>query len=434
MKKKPPSPTEEFPLVLLDKEQRKLYDYFVSPQVLWDLISVKRSLDFHDSGSFNSTGKLADFITRDARVGACLDTRILAVLGLPFEWRWRKVDIYKDVSYIPTEEDIKRLNLFIENFWNRFSSLSLRGEILKKSLMMGFSIMSKAWTPVKLSIGGETSTFYDINLHVFHPSNISFVRGPDYYNIVTRNRIIQIQDSNERLYIIKGIGDSSPWLSALIRRIAIEWFNKAVATGDWRSFSNIHGNPIRKLMTTMENATPPNMDPRQFVIDMVTKIRVGAPVQLPAGHDLQLLEASKGNSDVFRDLVNYCDEQIAIAILGQNLTTQAASGSLTGAAKAHNSVRQDYIEADANLLNETYKDLVKEFYEFNFGEEVEVPIPYWNPAPPENLVEAEQIKKISAEKTKLIVETIKELPTDTQIDIKELLKAFNIPMKGTINE
>ena len=59
MKKKPPSPTEEFPLVLLDKEQRKLYDYFVSPQVLWDLISVKRSLDFHDSGSFNSKGKLS---------------------------------------------------------------------------------------------------------------------------------------------------------------------------------------------------------------------------------------------------------------------------------------------------------------------------------------------------------------------------------------
>lgn len=84
--------------------------------------------------------------------------------------------------------------------------------------------------------------------------------------------------------------------------------------------------------------------------------------------------SSANNVDVFDKLINLCNTEIAIGILGQNLTTDVSGGSFA-AAKVHLDVLDNIIEDDAEWITEivndqiitplvaiNYPDLPKELY------------------------------------------------------------------------
>jgi phage gp29-like protein len=99
---------------------------------------------------------------------------------------------------------------------------------------------------------------------------------------------------------------------------------------------------------------------------------------IPEGITLELLEASRsGSGDTYRQLAQWCNDEISRGVLGQTLTASEGqrSGSLA-LGQVHEAVRQDYLRADAWLLMDAVNtQLVRWLVDLNFGENV--PAPRW---------------------------------------------------------
>ncbi|BCB96791.1 hypothetical protein JZK55_17130 [Dissulfurispira thermophila] len=88
---------------------------------------------------------------------------------------------------------------------------------------------------------------------------------------------------------------------------------------------------------------------------------------IPDDSSVEIMEAGgkSASSAIYRELLEYCDQEIAIAILGQNLTTSVQSGSYA-AAQTHMQVRKDLIDSDKKMIEKAMNQLIRWIYEINF--------------------------------------------------------------------
>ncbi len=93
-----------------------------------------------------------------------------------------------------------------------------------------------------------------------------------------------------------------------------------------------------------------------------------AVLVIPEGNNAQIVEAAgkAGSSSLYRDLKATCDEDIAICILGQNLTTSVSGGS-RAAAEVHERVRHEIKDGDKKIVAEVMAELIDWICELNFG-------------------------------------------------------------------
>ncbi len=93
-----------------------------------------------------------------------------------------------------------------------------------------------------------------------------------------------------------------------------------------------------------------------------------AVLVIPEGNSAEIIEAAgkAGSSSLYKDLKSTCDEDIAICVLGQNLTTSVQGGS-RAAAEVHERVRHEIKDGDKKIVIETMATLIDWTCELNFG-------------------------------------------------------------------
>ena len=428
---RPRKATDKFtqPEVVNRENYNKILDNFMAPQTAWTVQSVKGALDSHDLGQFSATGRLCDAVLRDARVQSVLNTRILGVLGLPFSWKKEEnSSLETSPEYNSVADTTEKKDLVdFEYYWDQMIPQSILSEIMKNVILMGFSIASVNWTSESLENGDKR---WIPELHVFHASNTYYNTVDRRFMVITYNQgVMEVDPTDERFIIFSLLDNTRPWMSGAIRALAFPWLAKAFTLSDWRGYAGVHGNPLRVLTTTNEQATPPGGDVLKFIYDIATSARSGAPVQIPAGFTLDLLQSNAISSEIYSKLVDECNTDIALAIIGQNLTSEIKGGSYA-AAKVHNDVRQEYIEADTTVLNTILKILVDRFYNYNY--QSIPPSPFWDPQPPVNASEVNKALKEKADSIKTLSDAIVSMNTlglGEKIDLIALCKEFGIPLK-----
>lgn len=418
-KKKPDNKPNTTLSSLQDINKDRVLDIFVSPSTLWSPEDVSSAINAHRNGTFNRSGRLVDNMLGDARLASVLDTRTLGVLSLPFEWKFDNQ---------PSEKDKQALSV-LESYWNSIFSSSIAAQLLRTTILMGFSISSIYW---------ESEDKYWIpKLTVWHPSNTFFNTANRQYCALTYNQgMLEVDEDDYRWMLIKNLDNERAFISAAVIKLGAVYLTKQYALADWRTNSATYGNPIRKLSTTMEAAI--QIDVFQFIKDITQRIRMGAPIALPAGFDLTQMEATEKSPEMFSLLIDKCDTAIAIGVLGQNLTTDSTQGNGSYAlGTVHAKVMQNYIEADVCMLEEAiYNQLVIPFYNFNFDESVQVPKPRYNSVPPEDLGEiskgmlsrSQSLVHLSDALTKM-----KDLDLLKEINMDELFREFRLPLKSDIS-
>lgn len=396
-----------------DKDRRIPLDFYVQPQSTWNAISVASAINGHERGQFTLSGRLADAVQRDPRVKSVLSTRVLGVAGLPFEWRW-------PIDYTPNAKDLAALEV-LKTYWGQIATQSTIASILRNVVLMGFSISNVYW-----KLQGD---IYIPELHPFHPSNIQFnIADWRFIAFTLAQGTATVDPTDPNWMVFSELDDRQPWMQGAIRSISLPWVQKNFALGDWRALSATHGMPIRKLMMPVESGTPPEEDPQQFIQDIALSARVGAPVLLPNGADLQLMEVKNNSSDIFKDGVDNANTDIAIAILGQNLAVEVKGASLA-ATRAHLQILQEYLEADCAMLSQVFHtQLLQDFYSINFGPDVVVPIPVWVSTPPEDIEYVNKALKehaIALNQLSTAMEGLKA--SGIPLDLDALGKLFRIP-------
>lgn len=131
------------------------------------------------------------------------------------------------------------------------------------------------------------------------------------------------------------------------------------------------------------------------LLDSMEKMLGTAVAAIPEDSSIDLKEsASKGaSSQVFNDFLRYCKSEIAIALLGQNQTTEAEANRASATAGLE--VTRDIRNDDASLVEGVFNQLLMWICELNFSVDT---------LPTFELFEQENIDKLQAERDKLLTE------------------------------
>ena len=152
-----------------------------------------------------------------------------------------------------------------------------------------------------------------------------------------------------------------------LARIAVwAWLFKSLTLKDWTRFVEAYGQPIR-LGRYGPNASPEDLETLERA---VANVAADAAALVPEGMSIEFVADTtvRGRSEVYRDLIEYVDKQLSIAVLGQTLTTDSGATGSYALGQVHNLVRSDIEASDAAQLEETLeRDLVRPIVALNHG-------------------------------------------------------------------
>ena len=139
----------------------------------------------------------------------------------------------------------------------------------------------------------------------------------------------------------------------------------------WVRFVEKYGSPfaVGKFDRNMTNE-----EKTSLLKTLMNMIQDCAAV-IPLDSTVELIEPAgkSASSEIYKDLISKCENNISKVILGQTLTTDIGSSGSYAAANTHQQVRQDLILSDVRLCESTFNDFIIKVHSLNF-DNTNVPI------------------------------------------------------------
>jgi hypothetical protein len=309
----------------------------------------------------------ADFcetIMGDDRVAAALNTRCKGLVSLPVEFEAARGG-KRAVKALEAGED-----------WYVAYSESALSQLLAWGNLLGVGLGRNVWTD-----RGSTINRIIPILEVWHPRNLRF----DWMTRTWRVRVnggteVEINPGDGTWVLYTPYGTNRPWAWGAWRAIALWYLLKLYAIQDWARYSEKNGQGL--LVATAPEGV--DKQKRKELAEDFKNLSRDTAVVLPAGFTLDLVEATANNWQTFEAQKNAADVGTAVAILGQNMSTEV-SGPVGTGATLHGRVMQIYIDADAETLATCVHDQALVWWaEFNFGSRDLAPWPCYDTDPPED--------------------------------------------------
>lgn len=318
-------------------------------------VKLARILKAADGGDMRAQMELfEDMEEKDAHLFSQLQTRKLAVTGLP----WEVQPFSDDQQDVDIADFVREQLRSIENFDEVL--LDLMDAVGK-----GISIMEIVWD---IDSQGR-NTVKDI-LYV-HPKKLMWSCTEEKILICTEQYPGGTELPENKFILHKYKAKSGhPSRSGIMRIVSWMYLFKNYTVKDWVSFCEVYGMPLR--LGKYDQAA--SEDDKKELMAAIVRIGSDAAGIIPDSTAIEFKESNKATSaDIYERLARYCDEQISKAVLGQTLTSDSGGGSYAQS-KTHDKVRHDLTVADTKALAVTLRrDLIRPLVEYNFGPGAKIP-------------------------------------------------------------
>jgi phage gp29-like protein len=156
--------------------------------------------------------------------------------------------------------------------------------------------------------------------------------------------------------------------AGVLRVVGYLYLLKNFALKDWAAFNEVFGMPLR-LGKYDQAASPAD---REALMQAIRNLGADAAGIISKSTEIEFVEVAArqaGNAIPFKVLADFCNREMSKAVLGQTLSSDTSGGTGTyAAARVHQQVRRDLVEADAQALGQTLREqLLKPLVGFNFG-------------------------------------------------------------------
>lgn len=306
----------------------------------WDVEDVRRALRSHEQGDFRDSALLVDHMGRQDRIAGVLGTRVNAVLSMPFA-----------LQAADASEAAKAAAALLKPRWSRMVTRGNRAGACRWLVMMGFVVCHRVWER------DPRTGLWDVRLVPWHPTWVQSDHARGVYTVQTTEGVEECppDGSNPRWCVIPLLDEDRPWMQGALRALAIPFLIIQWAYRDWARWSEKHGLPPLGARVPSEErfaaATAQFLDDLQQLASEPTILLPLGTDGKPA-FDLEWKELKNWQSyQGFQDLAKAQETNVAIVLLGQNLTTEVQGGSLA-ASKVHELVRRDYLTGTAQPLDE----------------------------------------------------------------------------------
>jgi hypothetical protein len=339
----------------------------------WSPDTLRQATVEHTHGMFEQSTQIVDtLVLTDSRVQSALSARSGGLLGRPLTFklpkRFRKSALAKECLQV------------WRRHWPAMATEAFLSELLFFRILLGFGQAQMPWKLGKYAlpfpeIWSSRYTYFDFEIR-------------RYVNItMDGNEVVDPGDGHHLLYAPHG--SYRGWMRGKAFAIINWWLSRQYALRDMSRYSERHGFPILLAETPMGA----DVDDINNFRDALTVLGQESVVQLPQSLDasigkygLTYLEAIAANYEVFGQLIDHCNAEITLAIMGQNLAggSEVKEGSFA-AARVHADVRQQILEQDAMSLSLfCYEQIARPFAALNFGNPDLAPRCFWNVEPVED--------------------------------------------------
>jgi phage gp29-like protein len=262
--------------------------------------------------------------------------------------------------------------------------------------------------------------------------------GQSSFWITTDSGPVRLTPGDGRWVLYAPTGHNHGWLYGLIRALGKLWLDRVFAQKDAARASEKYSLGIL-LGRVPSDASKSD---KQDFVNTVTNMPNETFVLLPQGEkkedekfDLEMMETdAMTHPDFFDKRLHRLDTNIAVCLLGQNLSTEigGASGSGGGsraAAQVHDNVRGDYTKADDEIWATMVRTQISTpIVRNNFGHLIEAMgrrIEEFVPIITHKVEPAEDLEK----KSKSIANIGSAIPNlaGTEADIHALLEQYGVP-------
>jgi SPP1 gp7 family putative phage head morphogenesis protein len=377
---------------------------FVSQETWDDMTKVRDALRSHEQGQFYLAADLVDRMMEDVWIGSKVSERIGALLGLPLELtpaRARGTKPHRELQRQATPI-FRREELWQVHFWGLWLGFGFA--------RVRWDTRPERWTP---------------HLEWWHPRHVLWRWDLAAYQVSAQDGVLELRPGNPDWLLHTPYGSRRGWMLGLIRRLAVLWLLKQWTLRDWSRHNEVHGNPIRKAIVPA--GADDEVEKNRFLravanLGAESVIRIIQGETQGTSYDVQLVEPRSQAFETFGQLKDTLDTDIAIAIVGQNLTTKVEGGS-HAAANVHKLIRADLLREDGAALALTCQEgLIAPYTEFNFGSADRAPLLGWPTTPPED-------GQAVATKTKAFLEVVKEAAENSiPLDVAWLAKSVGVTL------
>lgn len=371
----------------------KLFEPSVRYYYSWTPALIRAAEVAATSGNLRLAADLCEWMMGDDRVSAVLETRSDALLGLPFDLKPRGDGRTGPVVAREIRED-----------WEAaFPEAELR-KLHAWGLMLGVAVAQIVWHP------SEDDERLVPHLEVWSPRWLSWSPEERCWMIeaVEENatgssfpsKKQKITPGDGQWIVYTPHGASRPWVYGAYRALARWTLLKQFAIQDWGYLSERLGQGVWVAETDpskMGVSTGTETMRLELAADLQSLGRNSA-IALNPGQSLKLVESVARNYDSFRGQIELADNGTAVAILGQNLTTQAGTGGTNGAASIHGRVAHGRTRMDGKTLPTCLREqALKPCAEINYGNRSLAPRPWWNTDPIDDKQAIASVKQLEAQ-------------------------------------
>jgi phage gp29-like protein len=347
----------------------------------------------HARGMFIRSALLVDEMCTDDRISGVLSTRIGGLLCA-------------DLNFKPANDRRKSIKLaqFLggsdasadDGAWLRMLDLDTAKALLKWKIMLGVAVAEIVWE--------SDATSWLPKLVVYHPSHLWWnwgnrrfclaTNGPDPTQpirfdkpewMITLPRPERKEERNGHWFVW---GNQSSWMQGAIRSLGMKYLDRIWNERDWARYNEKHG------MALIEGKIPsgaPAEEKAHFEHDLnnLNNEPVVITPQAETGqpsYGIEFHEATSKSWETYQARKQTLDTDIAVCILGQNLTTEVSGGSLA-AASIHEGIRIDKKREDADLYVQVRQQVLVPWVDYNVGKgcgQDQAPYPHPQINPPED--------------------------------------------------
>lgn len=384
----------------------------VNNPTTWNVASVLNAIREHEEGDFSSTGLLAEAMGRDDRISGCLRTRCNALAG--------KNGL--DFDILPADDGPEELADRVKAWWDKVLPDDTIRSITEDLVMIGVHVSriewtrtDREWVPTALERWHPTNYYWDESAKAFY---LNTVTGPEPI------------DPNDPNWLVITHSGSRSWLAGAVRALGLAFVMRQFNWRDWAKFNERHGLPI----IAIKEPGALDVEDKEKFFKQLKRLGTTGIIRLPQtadgqGFELEVVEAKDRAHETFTAFRKDLDISIAVTILGQNLTSEATGGSLA-LGRVHDRIRQDFLEADAELLSNALREqLIVPYGRYNvagFTDDA-APWPTWQTGvPTDRKEEGEALSKV-AEALSTLLQT--KLPLDYEV----ILERVGLPVKAGAN-
>jgi len=309
-----------------------------------------------DAGDLRAQAELFEEMEeKDPHLRSIMETRRLAVLGLEHQ-----------VEEASEAAEDKKIAAAVRE-WLAGLKLKALFTHLLGAIGHGYAAAEPKWATDK-----QQWTISGFNL--IHPKNISFANSIIPL-VITENNSAGVEPAPFQLIFHRGAARSGhDTRNGILRVCAWMYLFKNYSWKDWAVFNEKFGMPL--ILGKYEPSASPA--DREALVAAIRNLGTDAAGVISKSTEIEFVEAVSrlsGTTNPYQVKISVCNREMSKAVLGQTLTTDTEGSTGTFAAgKVHAEVRQDLLEADAEMLSETIREqVIRPLVGFNFGWDKPIP-------------------------------------------------------------